>query len=341
MDKNNNSNKKITIKDVAKAAGVSISTVSYALNGSDLVNEDTRSKILAIADSLNYIPNLNGRYLKSGKTKTLALVTSSLSGQYFSVLVDAIYRECDRLGYSLHILITRDKNEIMSNILGGAFDGIFIFEGERIGDSEIKMMEKNSKKAIFLDRNYSSLNIGSVVFDSYKVGYEAARYLINLGHKKIYYIESSNDFYDSIERKRGYMDAMRDYKIEFKEEYVIPGMFEELFTYNTINSLFRSGERILPDAFIGGNDLSAIGCIKALHDLGYHIPNDISVLGFDDIEIAEYIDPPLTTVKNPIDTQGIQAVRMMMRMLNDNDCGKVEVLNGKLIARNSTGISLR
>lgn len=341
MDKSNTNNKKITIKDVAKAAGVSISTVSYALNGSDLVNEDTRSKILEIADKMNYIPNLNGRYLKSGRTKTLALVTSSLSGQYFSLLVDAMYRECDRLGYALNILITRDKSVIMSNILGRSFDGIFIFEGERIGDSEIEMLEKNNIKAVFLDRNYVSKHIGSVVFDSYQVGYEVARHLINLGHRKIYFIESSSDFFDSMERKRGYIDAMKDYNVEFHEDYVIPGMFEELFTYNTVSSLLRHGEISLPDAFIGGNDLSAIGCIKALHDLGYQIPDDVSVVGFDDIEIAEYIKPSLTTVRNPIDTQGIMAVRMMMKMLSDNEAGKVEVLTGKLVPRSSAGISRR
>lgn len=341
MAENDFSNKKITIKDVAKEAGVSISTVSNALNGSDLVNEDTRSRILAIAERVNYIPNLNGRYLKSGRTKTLGFVTSSVRGQYFSMLADAMYRECDRLGYALNILVTRDKSVIMSNILGKSFDGVFIFEGERIGNPELEMIEKNNIKTVLLDRNYVSRHIGCVIFDSYKVGYEAARYLINLGHKKIYFIEAAGDVFDSMERKRGYIDAMRDYDVEFREEYVVFGMFEELFTYNAIISLLRLGERELPDAFIGGNDLSAIGCMKALQSLGYHVPDDVSVIGFDDIEIGEYLRPSLTTIKNPIDTQGTTAVRLMTKMLNENSEGKVEVLNGKLMQRNSSGICRR
>ena len=341
MVENNTGNKKITIKDVAKAAGVSISTVSNALNGSDLVNEDTRGRILAIAEKMNYIPNLNGRYLKSGRTKTLAFVTSSVRGMYFSMLADAMYRECDRLGYALNILVTRDKSVIMSNILGSSFDGIFIFEGERIGDPELELIEKNNINTVLLDRNYVSGHIGCVVFDSYKVGYEAARYLINLGHKTIYFIEAAGDVYDSMERKRGYINAMHDYNIEFREEFVIFGMFEELFTYNAVISLLRLGDRNLPDAFIAGNDLSAIGCMKALQSLGYHVPDDVSVVGFDDIEIAEYIKPSLTTVRNPIDTQGTTAVRLMTRMLNDNSKGKAEILTGKLIPRNSSGICHR
>ncbi|HWT74013.1 MAG TPA: LacI family DNA-binding transcriptional regulator [Mobilitalea sp.] len=341
MTDSNNGNKKITIKEVAKEAGVAISTVSNALNGSELVNEETRSKILAVAEKLNYIPNLNGRFLKSGKTKTLGFITSSVRGQYFYVLADAMCRECDRLGYTLNIIVTRDKNVIMNNILGKSFDGIFIFEGERIGEPELEMIEKSNIKIVLLDRYYERKNISSVIFDSYKAGYEAARYLINLGHKNIFFIEGAGDVYDSIERKRGYIEAMKEYNIEFREDYVIFGMFEELFTYNAVISLLRLKERLLPDAFIGGNDLSAIGCMKALQSMGYSIPDDVSVVGFDDIEISEYFKPSLTTIKNPIDNQGTSAVRLMMKMINDNQDGKVEILSGKLIPRNSSGINRR
>lgn len=337
MAKNSADNKKITIKDVAKEAGVAISTASNALNGSDLVNEETRSKILAVAERMNYIPNLNGRFLKTGKTKTLGFITSTIRGHYFAVLADAMCRECERLGYTLNIIVTRDKNVIMNNIIGKSYDGIFIFEGERIEHPELEMIEKNNVKTVLLDRYYVSKHIGSVIFNSYKAGYEAAKYLINLGHKNIFYIEAAGDVYDSMERKRGYIDAMKDYNIEFRDDFIVFGMFEELFTYNAITSFMRQREKNFPDAFIGGNDLSAIGCIKALHSLGYRVPEDISVVGFDDIEIAEYLKPSLTTVRNPIDSQGTTAVRLMMNIMNDGE-GKVEILEGKLIPRNSSGI---
>lgn len=332
-------NKKITIKEVAKEAGVAISTVSNALNDSTLVNEETRSKIRAVAERLNYTPNLNGRYLKSGVTKTFGFITSSVRGQYFYTLADAMYRECERLGYTLNIIVTRDKSVIMNNIHGKSFDGIFIFEGERIGDLELETIEKSDIKTILFDRKYEGKNIGSVTFDSYKAGYEATRYLINLGHKKIYFIEAAGDVYDSMERKRGYIDAMKDYHVEFHKDYVIFGMFEELITYNAVISLLRNKDHILPDAFIAGNDLSAIGCMKALQNTGYNIPEDVSVVGFDDIEIAEYIKPSLTTVRNPIDQQGTYAIKLMLKMMNENQEGKAEVLGCKLVPRNSSGVS--
>lgn len=333
-----NLNKKITIKEVAKEAGVAISTVSNAMNGSNLVNDETKAKILAVAEKLNYIPNLNGRFLKSGKTKTIGFITSSVRGQYFYVLADAMNRECDRLGYTLNIIVTRDKNVIMNNILGKSFDGIFIFEGERIGDLELDMMDKNNIKTILLDRRYERNNIGSVVFNSYKAGYETTKYLINLGHKCIYFIEGAEDVYDSCERKRGYIDALKEYHIEFHDSYVINGLFEELMTYNAIITLLRIHQQKLPGAFIAGNDLSAIGCINALKALGYKVPEDVSVIGFDDIEIAKYFIPSLTTVRNPIDMQGTTAVQLMYKMMNENQNGKVEIINGELIQRNSSGI---
>lgn len=332
-------NKKITIKEVAKEAGVAISTVSNALNDSTLVNEETRSKIRAVAERLNYTPNLNGRYLKSGVTKTFGFITSSVRGQYFYTLADAMYRECERLGYTLNIIVTRDKSVIMNNIHGKSFDGIFIFEGERIGDPELEMIEKSDIKTILFDRKYEGKNIGSVTFDSYKAGYEATRYLINLGHKQIYFIEAAGDVYDSMERKRGYIDAMKDYHVEFHKDYVIFGMFEELITYNAVISLLRNKDLFLPDAFIAGNDLSAIGCMKALQNTGYNIPEDVSVVGFDDIEIAEYIKPSLTTVRNPIDQQGTYAIKLMLKMINENQEGRAEVLSCKLVPRNSSGVS--
>lgn len=339
MENNNiKMNKKVTIKDVAKEAGVAISTVSNALNGSDLVNEETRSKILGVAEKLNYTPNLNGRFLKSCKTNMIGFITSSIRGQYFTVLADAMSRECDKLGYTLNIVVTRDKNMIMNHVLGKSYDGIFIFEGERITEQDIDIIERNNIKTVMLDRVCQRPNIGSVVFNSYKAGYDATKYLINMGHKCIYFIEGADDVYDSFERKRGYLAAMKDYNLEVKDYYIFNGLFEDMVTYNAVITLLRIQQMKLPDAFIAGNDLSAIGCMKALNSLGYNIPGDISVVGFDDIEIASYYSPSLSTIRNPIDRQGTVAFKMMYRMINEEYSGKTEVLDGELIPRNSSGL---
>ena len=124
--------KKVTIKDVAKEADVAISTVSNALNGSKLVTEETRKRIQEIADRMGYVPNVNGRLLKSGKSKRLCFLTNSVKGDYFCRLMDAMNLACVKLGYGLNIVITWDRGEILRHLMEGWFDGYIIFEGKYI-----------------------------------------------------------------------------------------------------------------------------------------------------------------------------------------------------------------
>lgn len=332
---------KVTIKDVAKEAGVSISTVSNALNNSNLVNEATRKRVLDVARELNYTPNLSGRYLKSGKNNMLGLITSSVSGEYFTTLIESISNQCDDLGYTLNVIISRNRAVINDQIFGKRFDGVFIFEGERIGEEDLALLQKNHIRAVLLDRAYSDSNIGSVVFDSHYAGYVAAKHLINLGHREIAFIEGAADVYDSNERKQGFMDAMSEFGLPVREEYIMNGYFEELLTYNTVNIFCRQRLHKLPDAFICGNDQSAIGCVNALKDAGYMVPEDVSVIGFDDIRIAQYFTPPLSTFKNPINLQGVTAAKMLIDLIEGNAHGRTEQLHGELTVRESTAVRLR
>lgn len=331
---------KVTIKDVAREAGVAISTVSNALNDSDLVNDETKKRILAVADRMNYVPNLTGRHLKSRKSHMLGFLTSSIGGDYFTVLMEAMSSQCSDLGYTLNILTSRDSKVIKNQILGNRFDGIFIFQGERIELEELNLLEKQGIKTVLLDRAYNSTHIGSVVFDSYYAGYITAKHLINLGHRKIGFIEGASDVYDSQERKRGFIDAMKEAELPVIEDYILNGYFNELLTYNIVSVFIRSRTCEMPDAFIAGNDSSAIGCIKALTDLGYHVPQDISVIGFDDINIAQYFTPKLSTFKNPIALQGITATKMLINMIENDRKGTTEHLQGKLVVRDSTAIAM-
>lgn len=332
--------KKVTIKDVAKEAGVAISTVSNALNNSELVNEETRSRILDIAERMNYVPNLSGRYLKSKKNYMLGFFTSSIGGEYFITLLESLSQQCDDLGYTLNVLISRDNNVIKSQLLGKQFDGVFIFQGERIKEEELALLENNHIKTVLLDRAYSSSCISSVVFDSYQAGYEVTRHLINLGHKQIAFIEGAADVYDSIERKRGFLDAMEEHQLAVPDYYIMNGYFEELLTYNLISVFTRNRRCPMPDAFIAGNDQSAIGCIKALQNEGYRVPQDVSVVGFDDIRISQYFTPKLSTVKNPISLQGTTAARMLVKMIENNTPGTIEYLHGTMVPRESSSILL-
>lgn len=331
---------RVTIKDVAREAGVSISTVSNALNDVDVLNPETKSHVLEVAKRLNYVPNLNGKLLKSGTTKMIGFFTTSVSGPYFYKLVESMASTCDRLGYGLNVFVTKDKQVIMSNILGNRVDGAIIYEELRINDLDIAAMEKGKIKAVFLDRLIEGDTTGSVIFDSFVAGYEATKYLIGLGHKRIAYISGVATMFDSEQRKAGYLAALREYHLDTPEEYILQGYFEEEATYNAVRSFLRMNADKLPDAFLAGNDLSAIGCLQALKALGYEVPRDVSVIGFDDIDIAQYYSPPLTTVRNQIARQGMLAIEQLVRMIRKKEKGTMVKLEGELIVRGSSHVKL-
>ncbi len=329
--------RKVTIRDVAKEAGVSISTVSNALNDVDTINAQTKERVLEAVEKLNYIPNLNGRFLKSGESRTLGFFTNTMSGPYFNVLVEAMCREADTNGYNIIIFVLKDVPAIMSNIMGRNLDGVLIFEDMGFNEAEMNTLKGSGIPAVFLDREIADEKISSIVFDSYKGGYDATRYLINLGHKKIGFLAGSPTMYDSRERFRGYRAALAEYGIEYDERHTITGYFSEAYTYNSVKSAARLPEFVLPDAMLAGNDQSAIGCIKALTSEGYSIPKDMSIIGFDDLDVSQYFTPALTTVRNPMARQGLMAVDMLLDLIKGEQ-GMVRKLDGQLIVRNSCEI---
>ncbi len=322
-----------TIKDVAKEAGVSIGTVSNALNGGRYISTDTREKVINAVKKLNYIPNLNGRYLKTGASKTIGFFTNTVTGAYFGTLLDAMSRQCDKLGYQLNIFITKDPAVIMTNIMGRCFDGVIIYEGPFLKSQEIAMIQNVGVKMVFLDRELAGKGMSSILFNSYQAGYEATKYLIRLGHKKIGFIEYADDILDSKNRKAGYQAALEENHLP--AGVILQGNFEEEYCFNGIINLIHFHVDLLPDAFLAGNDLSAVGCINALNVEGYQVPDDISVIGFDDIDIAQYYKPSLTTVKNPIARQGVLAVDTLVALIEEKEEGSIKQLEGRLIVRES------
>ncbi|MGX7199794.1 LacI family DNA-binding transcriptional regulator [Enterococcus nangangensis] len=325
---------KITIRDVAKEAGVSIATVSKALNGVDVVTPKTKEKVLLAAEKLHYVPNLMGKQLKAKTTKMLGFYTSSITGPYFSTLVDAIAKEAETYGYGINVFISTDKKVVLNSILGNIVDGVIGFE-DMITSGDLEAIKRERINAVFIDRNISSETIGSVVFDSYEAGKAVTEHLLHLGHRKICYIAGFNNVYDNEERFRGYLDALKGADISFDRELLIHGYFEEQASYRATLEFLKDNPA-KATAFVGGNDLSAIGAVKAMRTLGYEVPKDYSVVGFDDIDLLEYFTPQLTTIQNPIDLQGKTAVSHLISLINGQTKGQGIELKGNLIIRQST-----
>ena len=326
--------KKVTIKDVAREAGVSISTVSNALNDVDVLHPDTKQHILDVAERLNYIPNINGRNLKAQATNVIGLFLTSIRGPYYVTLADSIYSECVKHGYELNIFVSNKPNNIMTNILGKRVDGAIILN-EWIKESQTRMLLENDIPTVFIDREQEGPYISSVVFDSYYEGEQAARYLLELGHKSFAFIQGVEHNYDRIERQNGFEKVLKQAGIILSDDYILKGDFDREIAYDAVKEFLEKGLP-LPDAIFAANDESAIGTIEALLDEGIKVPEQISVIGCDDIDLAKRIHPSVTTIRTSFEKQGVQAVTRLVAMIKQGAKGEIETLHGRIIPREST-----
>ena len=333
MAKRENDNKKITIKDVAREAGVSISTVSNALNNVNVLHPDTKERVLEVARRLNYTPNLNGRNLKAQATGVLGLFLGAIRGPYYGELSDSIYRACVESGYELEIFLSSDPLHIMANIMGHRVDGAIILNSA-IGPDQEKILKNQQIPTVYIDRILVGDKSSSVVFDSRNGGEQAAKFLLELGHKRFMYIEGEEDNYDNQERRSGFFGALKRAGIVVDDDYILPGKFERLAAYNSVTQFVDSGKE-LPDAIFAANDLSAIGVLEALRDSGIKVPEQVSVMGCDDIELTRVVSPSVTTIRTFFEKQGIIAVEQLVRMIG-GEAGRLITLNGRIIPRDST-----
>ncbi len=327
---------RVTIKEVAKEAGVSISTVSNALNDVDVLNPDTKARVLEAARRLHYIPNLNGKNLKSGATGVIGMFVTHLGGYYMGALVDTISKECAAEGYELNVLVTGKIRSVMVNLLGRRVDGAIIVDSV-LTEEEKNMLKEAELPIVYLNREEKGPYQASVCFDSYEAGRIAADYLLYRGKTNLGFI-AGNDNYDGLERGRGFFSVLKEREIPFREEFQIQGGFMRDISYqNTQRFLRRMGsdKANLPQAIFAANDQSAIGCMEALTQAGWRVPEDIGVIGCDDNELDNYLQPPLTTIRTNFEEQGIRAAKALLSMLEGEKEGRLYKLDCRLIPRQS------
>ncbi|MBS5961554.1 MAG: LacI family DNA-binding transcriptional regulator [Enterococcus gallinarum] len=327
---------RVTTREVAREANVSIATVSKALNGLDVVTPKTIERVTEAAKKLHYTPNLMGKQLKTKTTKMIGLYTHTITGPYFNTLIEAIVEEAGNYQYGVNVLISSDKQILSSHLLGNMVDGFIGFE-ELIDEESLSTIRAEGVKAVFVDRKINDGSISSVVFDSQKAGRIAAQHLIENGHTKLGFLPGHPNVYDSDERYLGFQEVMAEHQLPINPDWTITGLFEEKESYENIkNYLLTTPRDKWPTAWIAGNDLSAIGVIKAIDELGMSVPEDFSVIGFDDIELLGYFKPSVTTIQNPIQEQGKQAVIELMKLINNQKKGESKTLDCQLVVRETT-----
>lgn len=328
--------KKVTIKDVAREVGMSISTVSNALNDVDVLRPETKAYILEVADRMHYIPNLNGRNLKAQSTRVIGLFVSFMGGPYMGALTDSMARQCMEAGYEMQVFVTGQNKSVMSNLLGCRVDGGVIVNS-MLSKKQEKELQTAAIPIVYLNKETVGEYQSGVFFDSYEAGKMAAQYLINKDLCRLGLIEGP-DNYDSKERSRGFRDVLMKHNMELKNEFVWQGGFSRDITFHAINNYLTkikgSNEKhLLPDGIFAAADVSAIGCMEALAQAGIRVPEDVKILGCDDIELCRYINPPLTTIRTNFEEQGKVALQCLLAMLQGESAGKQMRLSCKMVER--------
>ncbi len=333
--------KSATIKEVARAAGVSVATVSRVFNEKGPVREETRQRIREVAQRLGYAPHAMARSLITKKTGTLGVLLPDLYGEFFSEVIRGVDLAARHDGY--HILVSsshsdRSEVEAVLRALRGRIDGLIVMSPE----ADARALEANLPGAlpiVLLNCRVEGTRFDSINIDNYGGARAVVRHLAGLGHRRIAHVKGAPGNHDALERLIGYRDAMQalDVPGQATDELEIEGSFNE-------ESGYRAGEEILrmqprPTAVFAANDAMAVGLLSALQEAGLGVPDDIAVTGFDDIPIARFLTPPLTTVRLAIAELGALAVqRLVLAMARGEDRERQhEILPTTLVVRGSCG----
>ncbi|KMY48580.1 LacI family DNA-binding transcriptional regulator [Peribacillus loiseleuriae] len=327
----------VTIKDIAKLANVSHTTVSRALNNSPLIKEKTKKKIIDLANQLNYTPNYNAKSLVLQKSYTIGLFFTSIekgtSPSFFSDTVRGVNRVISG-EYNLFVRGI-DDYEDFSSITNHRFDGIIIMSQSDVDHVFMYHVLNQKIPLVVLNREINEKLIYNILSDDRIGAYEAVCYLINEGHRDIAIIEGIEGFKSTKERKEGYVQAMIDSRVPIRNEYILKGKYDMASGYEAMGTLLSLEKP--PSAVFCSNDDMAIGAMNAAFAHGLSIPKDVSVVGFDDIGFSQYTNPRLTTVKRPIEKISMQgAEKLLMLMENPEQPVECVLVKTELKIRDST-----
>ncbi len=335
-----------TQADVARLAGVSQAMVSYVVNGNLQVKipEETRQRIIEAMEKLSYIPNATARGLRSGKTRTIGLVVPDNSNPFFAEFAHIIENTGFTSGYSL-ILCNSDYDTekeagYVDVLLAKQVDGVIFISTGAKGQIQTKLNESQVPHVI-VGGEISGSHADSVRIDYRQGGYLATRHLLELGHRKVACITGPDQFSSSSERIDGYTAALGEAGIPVDQQFIIPGDYRIHGGEVGLAHLLTLRPR--PTAAFVCNDLMAIGVIQAARRLGVRIPEEFSVVGFDDIPLAQAMYPALTTIAQPIDEIARTAMSILLKQIQENPGIPKEkktekiLLQPFLVIRESTG----
>ncbi len=330
------------IKEVAKKANVSTATVSRVLNGSELVTEETKRRVLAVIDELNYMPHAIGRALVTRQTNLIGVILPDVHSEFFSELIRGIDKAARQHNYHIIVSSTHsDKKEIQSMLevmQGGHVDGLIIMSPHIDTEEVIKHLSPQSR-VVFVNSYINGSSFNSVAIDNYNGAYQMVEHLIQHGHKRIAILKGEENNYDAQERFNGYVHALKKNGINRIADLELTGDFTEESGYDGIMRILKSKSK--PTVLFCSNDSMALGALRAMHEKDIIVPGEIALAGFDDVPSARYVLPSLTSVHVPIFEMGTTAVEYLFASTEGKSSAekKRKMLPTSVIARESCGCS--
>ncbi len=342
--------KQATLSDIAANVGVAPMTVSRVMNGNGYVSEETREKVMRVAKEMNYRRNGLAHNLKRQRTETIGLVLGDISNPYSTELANAIRETLSAHGYNLFICISEHsaKEDIAAfeSLVNHSVDGLIVAtRSNKGGDEYLKGIVESNVPVVLIGRDFQHPSVDFVSTDNLNGGFEATRHLIDLGHRRIGFIGATLSGGSSLKRLQGYLNALEQHQIPVDERLItgrkesiseVPGYSTEKMGYEGMKRLLSLPER--PTAVFARNDFTAIGAMTAIKEAGLRIPEDIAIVGFDDIPLAIHTSPTLTTVRQPMRLQGQFAAQMLLQRIESSETEerREQILNCELIIRKST-----
>ena len=333
-----------TIKDIARRAGVSHSTVSRALRGSPLISEETTRRIRKTATEMGYYPSAVARSLKTNSTQVLGVVVSSIDDPFFGEILQGIEETAQSNGYSLFIAASQSdpsrEKRIVKALVEHRVDGVIICSTS-FSTGQRRELLANGRPIVVVNNQSTEKHRNSIYHDDMDGSRQVTHHLIELGHRRIAYLGNSQSGRTNLDRLAGFREEMNAAGLAVVDSFIyqVPGGGPENAD-TALRHFLSLPER--PTAIFCYNDMLAIGLLRGLQQAGLHVPKDFSLAGFDNITFSGYTNPPLTTFDQPKRFIGAEAARLILTLLQASKNGSrtnqtnIRVLKGRLLVRAST-----
>jgi len=326
------------MKDIARIAEVSTSTVSHVINKTRYVSNDITERVLKVANDLNYAPSALARSLKINRTQTFGMIMTTSSNPFFGEVVKGVERSCYQKGYNLIVCNTEGDHERMKisidTLLQKRVDGLILM-CPTLGTDKLEVLELYPDiPIVVMDWGPISFSCDKIQDNSLRGGIMATQYLIEAGHNEIGCITGPLTHYQAIMRYEGFKQAMKTANLPIKSNWITHGDFLCQGGLDAFHLLMQ--QDFLPTALFVCNDMMAMGVLNAAHELSIKIPEDMSIIGYDDIYITKFMTPPLTTIHQPKYRLGQAAVETLIKRLRSPEIDNIIIeLEPTLIERNS------